>query len=421
MGVDETHDLHARKDNPLPIGWFALFTPSDAMPKDRGLYVKRRLLITAIAVIVCALCWGASQSATFVEGLYANWISQLIGRGLGTVTGWIPTSLAEICIVLLAGWLLFHWGRASYFVAVRKRRSLNALACGGLHLLALFSVIAAVFYLFWGINYARPPLIERDGWQRYDTTPADRDAQAEELAALCEALVEATNENYFMATGSEDYGGPSAPAALGAALDASIDEGYRALQKDLGQDASFGESRGRAKPVAFSMLMDHLQIGGFYFPWTGEANYNRNQPSCQIPFVIAHEKAHQRCIASEDEANFYGFAACIRADDPYVRYSGYLFAQRQLLFELGRLDRERMAELVKQRLPGVQRDVDDLRAYWQQFEGAVAEISHKVNDAYLSSHGVEGGILSYGYSAKLLVVYSRRQGGIIVKQGPEKP
>lgn len=417
--LDETHAMQQGKDQPLPIGWFALFTPSDAMPRDRGLYVKRRLMITIVALVVCAICWGVGQSTPFVEGVYANLISQLIGRGLGTITGWIPTSLAELCLVLLGGWLLFHWARAFVFVALRKRRALNAVACGGLHVLALFSVIAALFYVFWGINYARPPLMERDGWQRYDTQAADRDAQTAELAALCEALVEATNESYFMAMGTEDYQGPSSPMALNSALDDAIEGGYRRVQKDLGQDASFAVSRGRSKPVALSVLMDHLQIGGFYFPWTGEANYNRNQPWCQIPFVIAHEKAHQRCITSEDEANFYGFAACIRADDPYVRYSGYLFAQRQLLFELGRLDRHLVSDLVKRRLPGVQRDVDNVRAYWQQFEGKVAEVSHKVNDAYLSSHGVEGGVLSYGYSAKLLVVYSRRQNGIVLKQGRE--
>ena len=45
-----------------------------------------------------------------------------------------------------------------------------------------------------------------------------------------------------------------------------------------------------------------------------------------------------------------------------IQYSGYLFAQRQLLGELFKADRDRAKALLKARLPGVQRDVDAIRA-----------------------------------------------------------
>src|SRR5690606_7726355 len=103
---------------------------------------------------------------------------------------------------------------------------------------------------------------------------------------------------------------------------------------------------------------------------------------------------------------------CVRAESAYVRYSGYLFAQRQLLGELARLDRARTAELVKQRVPGVQRDVDGLYAYWQKLQqgvaGATGKVSTQVNDAYLKVNRVEGGVESYRMSSKLLIVYYRR-------------
>jgi hypothetical protein len=197
-----------------------------------------------------------------------------------------------------------------------------------------------------------------------------------------------------------------------AAVDAAIERAFEHVQSDLGLEESFAAPRGRAKPVAMSALMNYLHIGGFYFPWTGEANYNRLQPPVSLPFVIAHEKAHQRCVTSEDEANFIGFAACVRADDPYARYSGYLFAQRQLLSELAKLDLERVRELLKERLPGVQRDVDDVNAYWLRLEsgaaGTVGKVSTQINDAYLKANQVKGGVESYRMSSKLLIVYYRR-------------
>lgn len=402
------------KNQPLPIGWFALFTPSDAMPRDRGLYIKRRGLVILVGLVSLAIAWGCGQSGEFVENVYASGFGQSIGRGLGAVTGVLPTSVAELLLFLAGAWFLVVAGRAAWHVGWRKRRALNAIACGGLHFGAFASIALALFYVFWGLNYFRAPLLERAGWQEYATS---QDDENEELRRLCEELVLATNVSYQLATGAEDYGSPSAPKAEPSVLDGEIEVGYQRVQQDLGLHESFGATRSRAKPVALSGAMNLLQISGFYFPWTGEANYNRLQPGCSIPFVIAHEKAHQRCITSEDEANFFGFLACVRSDDPYVRYSGYLFAQRQLLNELFEVDPEAAKELLAKRLPGVQRDVNDLRAYWQQFEqgvaGEVGKASEAVNDAYLKTNGVKGGVQSYRMSAKLLIVYARKAGTLV--------
>lgn len=414
---DETNAMLEGKGNPLPIGWFALFTPDEAMPKDRGLYVKRRGLIILAGLVVTVICWGLGQSADFAEHAYARGFGQYVARGQAAVTGVLPTSVAELVIVFVAGWALFRWGLASWYVIRRKRRALNAVACGGLKVLAFVAVAVALFYVVWGINYSRPGIIERQGWQAHDRTPADRAAQAAELEPICRDLVEATNQYYFAAMGSEDVGAPSYPMIDFDAIDADLELAYLAVEKDLGLEPGFGAPRAPAKPVAASFLMDYLQIGGFYFPWTGEANYHHTQPASSIPFVIAHEKAHQRCVTSEDEANFIGFAACVRASDPYTRYSGYLFAQRQLLHELIKLDAEKGRALLKQRLPGVQRDVNEVNAYWARFEkgaaGVIGDASTAVNHAYLTANNVEGGVLSYRMSAKLLIVYARRQGGIV--------
>lgn len=414
---EETVDMQSKRKQPLPIGWFALFTPSDAMPKDRGLYVKRRGLIILVGLVVVAIAWGLGQSSEFVENVYAEGFGQSVGRGLAAVSGAVPTSLAEVAIILLGLWFLIHTSRAAWHVGWRKRRALNAVACGGLHFGAVAAVILALFYVLWGLNYSRAPLIEREEWQQHTAAPEDREAQAEELAALCEELVEATNQAYIIALGTEDYGGPSSPRMEWAGVDQVIDDGYAQVQREMALHESFAASRGRAKPVALSGLMNYLHIGGFYFPWTGEANYNRLQPEVSIPFVIAHEKAHQRCITSEDEANFFGFLACVRSGDPYVAYSGYLFAQRQLLNELIQLDREAALELVAMRIPGVQRDVDHVNAYWRELQqgvsGKVGKASEKVNDAYLKANKVEGGVHSYRMSAKLLIVYARKQGTLL--------
>ena len=74
--------------------------------------------------------------------------------------------------------------------------------------------------------------------------------------------------------------------------------------------------------------MSRLGLSGFYMPFTGEPNFNDAQPDFDLPYVIAHEKAHQRGFAREDEANFIAFLVCVNSTDPYLRYSGYLNALR---------------------------------------------------------------------------------------------
>ena len=80
----------------------------------------------------------------------------------------------------------------------------------------------------------------------------------------------------------------------------------------------------RAKPVMLSEAMSYTHITGVYTYFTGEANINVHFPDYTIPYTAAHELAHQRGIAREDEANFVAFLVCAESDDPYIRYSGYL-------------------------------------------------------------------------------------------------
>ena len=47
-------------------------------------------------------------------------------------------------------------------------------------------------------------------------------------------------------------------------------------------------------------------------------------------------------------------------------------------------------------------------AYWDKYEGKVAEVADKVNDNYLKANGQSDGIKSYGRMVDLMVAYYRR-------------
>lgn len=391
--------------------------PNPAYECDRPPRLIRRAILCLLAPLAILLTWVCAFFPKIVEQVYANAIGPAVTRALSSVFGLTTLNLSGFVVVVFLLWLLWPAPRAVYHVVKRRRRLSNALICGVGRVAATCGIVGAAFYAFWGMNYARAGLIDRMGWRDPfvpEATPPPRDVIEDEVAGLCEQLIEEANRAYEAAVGSPDLGKATGEDVTWERLNASIDEGYRRVQREFRLVPAFAEGRGPAKRFYSGELISTLGIAGFYFPWTAEANINPFVPGCQLPCVMGHEKAHQRGISSEDEANFFGYLACVMSEDEYVRYSGLLFAQRQLLFVLLDLNFERAEALARQRIPGVQRDVDYMKNFWTQYEGPVRTASLAMNNAYLKANRVKGGLQSYNLSAKLLVIYSRENSGFCV-------
>ena len=159
------------------------------------------------------------------------------------------------------------------------------------------------------------------------------------------------------------------------------------------------------KGVRFSKALSAMDFTGFYFPFTGEANLNIDSPACYLPSTIAHEMAHQRGIASEQECNFIAIAASTTAQSPAYRYSGWLMGFTYLSNALYRADQEAWKQ-VRVLLPdAVVADLRDNSAYWAEFEGPVNDAAQKVYDSFLKSSGESRGTQSYGTVVDMLMAY----------------
>ncbi|MEO0605475.1 MAG: DUF3810 domain-containing protein, partial [Myxococcota bacterium] len=322
------------------------------------------------------------------------------------LTRWLPFSLAEFVVVglVLTAIGLVATGVRAWWRGARPTR-LGVLRFALWAGVVGFGV-ADLFTVVWGLSYARPPIEVRMGWE------GDLDdIAAGELEALARFLVDEVNDRYLALHGLPDAFVPTSSPEPWPVVDAAIDRGFVAWQARESLHPDLARSRGPAKRLVFSPVTSWLRISGFFFPFTGEANVNQGPPDWQQPFTTAHEKAHQRFFASENEANFAGFLACIHSDDPFVQYGGYLFAQRQVLRTMQRTDPLAFVEQIQRRLPGVQRDVNAAHAFWTGYQGPVGDVSRAVNDAYLRANGVEGGVQSYGRSLQLIARYARERAG----------
>jgi hypothetical protein len=156
--------------------------------------------------------------------------------------------------------------------------------------------------------------------------------------------------------------------------------------------------------------MSWLGIGGLYNPFTGEANFNALQPDFDLPYSIAHEKAHQCGIAREDEANFVAFLVCSHSTNPFVRYSGYLNALR-VVNELGISAPERYRDVAGTLGAGPRADLSARSAFWARFQGRGMTVTHRINNSYLRANNVPGGARSYSADVALIISYYLQQTG----------
>ena len=163
----------------------------------------------------------------------------------------------------------------------------------------------------------------------------------------------------------------------------------------------------------FSLIGEYLMyngIIGMFMPITGEASVPSSVPPVPLPFTMCHEAAHRLGIASEQEANFAAFLACLETDDPQFLYSGYSSAFAYCFSSLYEIDPKLGYELYHRYddLPGVQlvqRDRQDTSAVYDSYASSLKEVSDQVNDAYLKTFSEESGIRSYGEVTDYLIAW----------------
>ena len=177
---------------------------------------------------------------------------------------------------------------------------------------------------------------------------------------------------------------------------------------------------GSFRPVKkLSVVGEYLMyngIVGMFMPLTGEAGVPASVPRVPLGFVMCHEAAHRLGIASEQEANFAAFMACINSEDPYFLYSGYYNAFSYVYSSLNKTDSEAAAGLYA-KYPddeGVRlllQDRQETREYYRKYESSLQDISDDINDRYLKTFSQESGIQSYGEVTDYLIAYYLRCAG----------
>ncbi len=386
-----------------------------------------------LIIIILLLRSGLRSEQHFVEKYMTGGLFQVVSRPISWVTSILSISLSETLLLfgvfavinrlvrLLAAAVrrLRHQEKgstgekantatalstANNSAAVNNGSAANNQPSGFYRRRARFAawgaaILFLMFFLLHGVNYLRLPVSKS-----FDLKVQPRKiselktvslALAAEAAATRELCLEDENGVFKLSKG------------IGGTLN-ETSNGFEAAATEYPQLTG---GKVRPKAVMLSHLWSYTGISGIYVPFLVEANINIDQSPFLIPDSAAHEVAHTRGYAREDEASFIAFLANIYHPNPDFRYSALVASYIRFSNALYAQDYEAYKEVSQQVTAPMARDLNANYEYWQQFAGPVTEVSTQINNIYLKSNDQTDGVHSYGRMIDLVLAYWEKTDG----------
>ena len=366
----------------------------DTKTKKRGLAAIFRLcparhiliLASGLAILLHLLTRDNKSLMSLVSLKFVRPVHAFLAR----VSAFVPFSLAEILVLLFAAGVLAYLLMA-LFGLVKAERKPEKVYIISITLLSIVLFVYALFCLLWGVYYYGESFADNMGLRDEAVSVGQLEAVTVYFAGLANAYCDQVprDENGFCAIDRD---------LVLARSDRIYENAERLFPTLEGPDV-------RAKGIKVSKLLSFMDTTGFFFPFTGEANVNTHFPSSLFPATVAHELAHQRGIAQEEQANFIAVLASLESGDAEFCYSAALLAYVHLGNALHGADYEAWKEVFSSLDERVVRDIALENHYWAQFESPVQDISNAVYEGFLQSYDQTLGLSSYGACVDLLVNY----------------
>lgn len=359
--------------------------------------ITKYIPAASMVIIVLTIIAAGLNVAFITSPAFADWFNEGISnffRGfLAMLTAWIPFSLAEF-IILGSPFIILWVIVAAIKSASRSDRHFVRVIVG---ILSAALAIYVIFVFNFAAGYRGSTVDKKLG---LEAAPVS----AEELHHTMNIVVEKLNELESQITYADEIG--SVRPYSHRETVKKLHESYALLS--LEHDF-IGIVKAPVKQVVISEIMTYTHISGVYSFFTGEANLNTNYPYYVNVFTTAHEMAHQRGIARENEANFIAYLVCINSSDPYIQYAGYLSMYDYLAMPLYKASPALYSKSVRNLCDGAKYDEKCYSEFFDKYrDNVAAEVSDTVNDTYLKVQGTEGSV-SYGMVVDLAVAYYKDQ------------
>ena len=383
--IDRKEAIGLKKYLNLPPDEKAEWSKLNPKYEHIPLWSKIALYVAAVSIILyIIICLNPSFADFFNE--YIGGTFRLL---MAQITNILPFSLAEACLLFIPIFLFLIIRYVWKYRCNTLRSTLVTLVC----ILSIASMFLSSFVFTFSAGYRGKELDEKLGLYAVEIDKND-------LYNSAEYLVGKINE--LSPSVKYDTEGFSVMPYTFSEMNNKLIDAYDSFSKKYGFINNFYS---RLKPIMLSEAMSYAHITGVYTFFTGESNLNVGFPDYTIPYTAAHELAHQRGIAREDEANMMAFLVSLESDDTYIKYCAYVNMYEYVGNALYKADKE----LYRKADAKLDRNVYNEQVAYSKFfkkysQSITSQVSGVVNDAYLQSQGTEGR-KSYGMVVDLTVAY----------------
>jgi hypothetical protein len=337
-----------------------------------------------------------SKFPKIIDKFYSNGFNKFLRENLNKTSSIMPFSLAELLILIFFVFLIVQITRFVKSLFSKDKENKNTFKIFKSTLITLASLYC-IFLIVWGFNYNRSSLL--DDLKTNDTSLSYNKS---DLINLCTALI--TDANHLRENLNEDENKIFESKKTLSELSLDLKKGYNNISNEFPFLDGFYNN---PKKAMSSTLLSYMGISGFYFPYTGEININMNNSDFMIPSTLAHEIAHQKGIAKEDEANFLAYLTCINHPEDEIKYSGTMLALIHSMNELYELDKESYKNLVDTYSLKVSTDLKSHYELWSSYSGPLDDLFTKYNNLFLASNGQSEGVKSYSKMVDLVINYNK--------------
>lgn len=336
-------------------------------------------VVITLLIRILGIFWGEQLWRIYFPAYQGIRVAQ------DAVLGWVTFPLVYIWLPVLLGWIGYR-----LFLRWKNRKSRpkttfgQRFKRGAKRIFNLGGAAFVLFHVLWGFNYLHNPLAAM--------MPDDQKTISSE--ELCfEAEWAARNAEHYRRLALGTQTDSVSVADLPEDFEAQVEKALIKMMDSLKLPHSVAANGKRIHPKGAMM---RVGISGIYNPFTGEGNIDGGMAPVMMPDVMGHEMSHGMGYTDEGSCNFLGILACMSAEHPMLRYSGYFSYYLYIAGDLFQADPD-LQQMVRHTVDeGMAADLGAYRNAIKRYRGWMSRVGQSVNHAYLSTQGVRGGIDNYG-------------------------
>jgi hypothetical protein len=339
------------------------------------LFVKKYLTEFILLFLLLFFNWFMLDEQR-VELWYASGVYPYIAAGMRYLVGWLPISFGDLLYV----------AAIIYSIVTLRKSFRRSFVTTARRLFTVLSLTWLIFHVLWGFNYYRTSIPDQFKLERGEV-------KKEEIVAFAEYSLREANK-----LGIREQG-------IGVIDKNLITSAYEKLSKLHPQLTYHPIS---FKSSLFGVMGNYMGYGGYYNPFTGEAQINDHMPEFMLPYIAVHEVAHQLGYAKESEANFIGYLAAMHSEDSLLRYSAnlemFLYANRALRRFDSTLAKQNMERLS----PRIKKDLADYKVFAEKYYGPVDKFVTWFYTGFLNFNNQPEGMMSYNKGMVYVMRYLKK-------------